>query len=173
MNELITENLTQSEIFLICMLDERYYGFPILSVDGIISIPEIVKMPKMPKYFKGIINIRGQIIPVADMRLLLSMAETKYNEQTCIVLLKTIINSKEKIIGFVVDTVSEVFDIPKSQIELPASTGLNFDSSYLAGIGHTKDKIVMILDINKVLEMPETVDFMHNELKEIEEFMVS
>lgn len=144
-----------SEQFLVFLLDGENYGFPILKIDGIISIPSITHMPKTPAYVKGVINVRGQIIPVFDLRVIFSMPQIDYDERTCVVLVKINVDNMEKLVGFVVDTVSEVFDIPAAETEKPPSYGVKIEGEFLKGIGKVKDKMIMLLNIDKILSIDE------------------
>lgn len=171
MSAVIESQKKQNEMFLICLLDNNNYGFPIMQVDGIISIPKIVPIHRTPNYFKGIINVRGQIVPVIDLRLLFNMTEINYGEQTCVVLVNTKIDGNEKIIGFVVDTVSEVFDIPKSEIENSPSDLVRTQNNFLSGIGKIKDKIIMILDVDKITSVKEALRLADNEIEQIEKYL--
>lgn len=151
-----TDNQKASEQFLVFLLEGENYGFPILKIDGIISIPSITKMPKAPNYVKGVINVRGQIIPVFDLRAVFCMPEKAYDERTCVVLIKIQLNGLNKLVGFIVDTVSEVFDIPSSEVENPPTYGVKIDGAFLKGIGKVKDKIIMLLDIDKIISIDES-----------------
>lgn len=159
----------QSEQFLVFLLDKKNYGFPILKIDGIISIPKINPMPKTPKFMKGVINVRGQIIPIIDLRLIFGMNEIEYNEQTCVVLIKIYIKNSEKLIGFVVDTVSEVFDIPVSEIDTLPSYGTEINGEFLKGVGKVKDKIIMLLNIDKIIDTKENADLLSVDFQELNE----
>lgn len=148
-----------SQNFLAFYLNEKSYAFPILKVNEVIVLPEITPMPKAPKYMKGVINLRGLIIPIVDLRLALNMDEATYGQQTCVIIVKMQINNYEKFVGFIVDCVSEVFDIPVSDIEKPPKYGENSDDEFLKGIGKVKDKIIMLLDIDKIISKKDAEAF--------------
>lgn len=143
---------------LIFELAERGYGIPILKVNEIIGIVEITPIPKSPKSIRGIINLRGNIIPVMDLRLKFGMAEKDYDAQTCIIIVNISVGNANKQIGLVVDIVSEVFDIPLSEIEAPPQYGMHTDDGFLNGIGKVKGKVVMLLDIEKVVYSEEILE---------------
>jgi purine-binding chemotaxis protein CheW len=154
-----------SQNFLAFYLNGKNYAFPILKVSEVIVLPEITPMPKVPDYMKGVINLRGQIIPIVDLRLALNLNNASYNEQTCVVIVQMHFGNLEKLVGFIVDCVSEVFEIPITDIESPPSYGKTFNEDFLKGIGKVKDKIIMLLDIDKILSQSETHSFMHLELE--------
>lgn len=149
-----------SQNFLAFYLDNKNYGFPILKINEVIVLPEITPMPKTPAYMKGVINLRGQIIPIIDLRLALSMEEVEYDKQTCVIIVKVQIQHSEKMVGFIVDCVSEVFEILGSEIETPPNYGEESDKGFLKGIGKVKDKIIMLLDIDEILSKETSENFM-------------
>lgn len=153
-----------SQNFLAFYLNEKNYAFPILKVNEVIVLPEITSMPKMPAYMKGVINLRGKIIPIIDLRLALNMAEVEYNKQTCVIIVKMQVHELEKAVGFVVDCVLEVFEICANDIENPPNYGEKFNDDYLKGIGKVKDKIVMLLDIDKILYKENSEELLLNDL---------
>lgn len=140
---------------LIFQLEERGYGIPILTVNEIIGIMDITPIPRAPGFIKGIINLRGKIIPVMDLRLKFGMPEKAYDEQTCIIIVNIEFENAMKQIGVVVDIVSEVVDIPSSEIEAPPKYSSHDEGEFLIGIGKVKDKVVMLLDIERVIYFEE------------------
>lgn len=137
---------------LVFLLKGNSYGIPILEVSEINGIMDITPIPKSPEYIKGIINLRGKIIPVMDLRLKLGMNEKEYDVETCIVIVNTLVDNVIKQVGIVVDTVSEVFDIPLSEIDPPPTFGTQAEEAFLTGVGKIKGHLVMLLDIKKVLQ---------------------
>lgn len=140
---------------LVFLLAGNSYGIPILDVSEINGILEITHIPKTPDYIKGIINLRGKVIPVMDLRLKFSMPEKQYDTETCIIIINLTETKNEKQIGIIVDTVSEVFDIPLSEIEPPPDYGNEGENEFLQGVGKVKDKIIMLLDIKRILSSHE------------------
>ncbi len=133
--------------YLTFVLGEEEYGLEILRVKEIIGLMTITKVPKMPKYVRGVINLRGVVIPVVDLRLKFGMASIEDTKETCII----VVDLGETLIGVVVDKVSEVLDIDDTQIDEAPSFGAHVDTSFIYGIGKTKDKVVILLDIAKAL----------------------
>lgn len=147
----MVEENESSQKFLAFYLNDKNYAFQILKVNEVIQLPEVTPVPKTPEYMRGVINLRGQIIPIIDLRLALKMAEVEYDKQTCVIIVKIKILHQEKMIGFIVDCVSEVFEIESVNIELPPNYGEKMNNDFLKGIGKVKEKIVMLLDIDKIL----------------------
>ena len=143
--------------YLIFQLQERGYGIPILKVSEIIGLMEITPVPRTPYFIKGIVNLRGKIIPVLDLRLKFDMPERVYDEQTCIIIVNVSVEGEKKQMGVLVDIVSEVFKIQSSEIEPPPNWGSSDDEEFLEGVGKIKDKVVMLLNIDKVVYSEEII----------------
>lgn len=137
--------------YLTFNLDENVYGIPILKVSEIIGIVSITPVPKMPSFIKGVINLRGKIIPVMDLRLKFDMPERAYDENTCIIIINLKVKGVDKKIGVIVDIVSEVCGIPDSDIEDAPSYGTDSDEGFISGVGKIKEKVAMLLDIEHVI----------------------
>jgi purine-binding chemotaxis protein CheW len=136
--------------YLTFSLAAEEYGLEILKVREIIGIMDITSMPQMPAYVKGVINLRGKVIPVIDLRLKFGLEPAEYTEQTCIVVVDV-----GSLVGVIVDTVQEVLDIDSAQIDPPPPLGANVDTSFVMGMGKVKDDVKILLDIDKVLRSDE------------------
>ncbi|MGE5371604.1 MAG: chemotaxis protein CheW [Solirubrobacterales bacterium] len=142
----------QTNKFLTFMLGEEYYGIPILKVKEIIGMMTITGVPRMPDFMKGVINLRGKIIPVMDLRIKFGMAEKDYHDRTCIIVTEMESKNGRNLTGVVVDSVSEVLDIGPESIEPPPNyTDWEVDQEFLTGMGKVKEKVVMLLDADKIL----------------------
>lgn len=141
----------ESSKYLTFNIDENVYGIPILKVSEIIGIVSITPVPKMPHFIKGVINLRGKIIPVMDLRLKFDMLQRDYDQNTCIIIINLEVKGVKKQIGVVVDIVSEVCSIAASDIEDPPSYGTDSDEGFISGVGKIKDKVAMLLDIERVI----------------------
>lgn len=141
----------ESSKYLTFNMDENVYGIPILKVSEIIGIAPITPVPKMPHFIKGVINLRGRIIPVMDLRIKFDMSEREYDQNTCIIIINLEVKGLKKQIGVVVDIVSEVCNILASDIEEPPSYGTDSDDAFISGVGKIKDKVAMLLDIERVI----------------------
>jgi len=123
------------------------YGLEILKVKEIIGIMDITMVPQTPEFVKGVINLRGKVIPVVDLRLKFTMPTSKYTRETCII----VVDVENILMGIIVDTVSEVMDIQGKDIEPAPSFGSNINTDFIMGIGKLKEKVVILLDIEGVL----------------------
>ena len=139
-------------MFLTFLLNDEEYGVEILKVREIIGIMDITKVPQTPDFVEGVINLRGKVIPVIDLRAKFGLQRTEYNEQTCIIVVDVGV-----MMGIIVDTVQEVHDIPDSNIEPPPNLGGSVDTSFILGMGKVKDDVKILLDIDKVLTSEELV----------------
>lgn len=153
------------EKYLMFMIDEEHYGIPILNVNEIIGLMDITHVPKAPAYMKGIINLRGKIIPVIDFRLKFSMPERAYDEQTCIIIIEVVHDNHKNFVGILVDKVAEVVNVNDQDIETPPQYGQDNDDNFLLGIGKIKGKVVMLLDIELVVNCHELINLVREDSK--------
>lgn len=140
-------------------LKNEIYGIPIGTVKEINAMMTITEVPNTPKYIKGVINLRGKIISIMDLRLRLGMFEMEYSERTCIIVVEVLNNEKgKKKIGIVVDHVAEVIEIKSSELEDFEEDLADDLNAFINGIAKVKDKIIIILDIEKIVNNVETVE---------------
>ncbi len=138
---------TQKGKYLTFTVGKEDYGIEIYNVTEIIGIQKITDVPDMPAYIKGVINLRGKVISVMDVRLRFKMTEREYDDRTCIV----VVSVGGAAVGLVVDTVKEVANIPESQIELPPEVAEASSQSYVKGLGMIGDDIKILLDVAKLV----------------------
>ena len=138
---------TQKDKYLTFTVGKEDYGIEIYFVTEIIGIQKITDVPDMPGYVKGVINLRGKVIPVMDVRLRFNMPERAYDDRTCIV----VVNVNGTAVGLVVDTVKEVADIPQNQIELPPEVADVSTQHYIKGLGKIGEDVKILLDVEKLV----------------------
>lgn len=148
----VVENMTDvedslKEKYLTFIIDEQSYCIDIRYVIEIIVVQPITQVPELPDYLKGIINLRGKVIPVLDVRLRFGKDERPYDDKTCFVVVDVSGNS----VGIIVDQVEEVMRIPDSDIAAPPSFSKNGSSRYVKGIGKIGEDVKLILDCQKLL----------------------
>jgi len=131
---------TQKDKFLTFHIENEDYA-------EIIGMQKITEVPDMPKFVKGVINLRGKVIPVMDVRLRFGMSFQKYNERTCII----VADIGETTVGLIVDKVQEVINIAESQIELPPKLNESESSRFIKGMGKVEDEVKILLDVEMVL----------------------
>lgn len=145
------EEDTQKNKFLTFSLGNEIYGIEIKYVTEIIGIQPITEVPELPAYVRGIVNLRGKIIPVIDVRLRFKKPLKEYSDRTCVI----VIDIEEISIGLIVDSVCEVLVIPENEIVPPPNVNGGVSNKYLKGIGKVDNSIKLILDCNKLLKEEE------------------
>lgn len=152
MSEFQTEQLdetvdTQKDKYLTFVIGKEVYGIDIGIVTEIIGLQKITEVPEFPVYMKGIINLRGKIIPVMDVRLRFKQAARNYSERTCII----IVDSGGVNFGLIVDAVAEVLAIPESNVVAPPSIHGATENRYIKAIGKVDDQVKLLLDCSQLL----------------------
>ena len=127
------------------------YGVRIGSVREIVRVPEITSVPSAPDTLEGVINLRGKIIPVMDLRKRFGHTDVKPDKKNRIL----VVELENKLLGLIVNSASEVLKIPPSEIEAPSSVLAEGDSGYVTGVGKLAGRLIILLDINKLLHRPE------------------
>ncbi|MDX1776619.1 MAG: chemotaxis protein CheW [Desulfobulbales bacterium] len=145
-DDLFEDEDTQKDKYLTFSIGSEDYGIAIANVTEIIGIQTITEIPEMPDYIKGVINLRGKVIPIMDVRTRFKLAQREYDARTCIIVVEIDGTS----VGLVVDRVSEVADIPEEQVEPPPKTKQK-GGNYILGIGKIGKDVKILLDINKIL----------------------
>jgi purine-binding chemotaxis protein CheW len=137
--------------YLTFTLANEDYGLEILKVREIIGLMDITAIPQTPAYVKGVINLRGKVIPVIDLRLKFGLPPMEYGERTCIIVVEVRTPATSIQMGVVVDTVSEVLNINGADIEAAPSFGTRVDTKYILGIAKARGAIKILLDIDQVV----------------------
>ncbi len=140
--------------YLTFVLAEEDYGLEILRVREIMGILDITTVPHTPHYVKGVVNIRGKVIPIVDLRLKFDMPEVEHTDQTCII----VVYVGQVEVGIIVDCVSEVMDIAEEDIENAPEFGAEVDTHTILGMCKAGGEVTILLDINKVLDGDESIN---------------
>ena len=143
----IEESDSQKDKYLTFNIATEEYAIAISHVTEIIGMLNITEVPQTPTFIKGVINLRGKVIQVMDVRLRFSMESRDYDERTCVI----VVNFNNNTVGLVVDTVSEVLDIPAANIEISSHLANAKGNSFICGMGKVDEKLTMILDVNSLL----------------------
>jgi purine-binding chemotaxis protein CheW len=133
--------------YLTFFLNDEEYGVGILKVQEIIGKQPITPVPRTPSYIRGVINLRGRIIPIMDLKMKFAMGETAITDESCIIVSQT----SGVMMGVLVDKVSEVLNINSADIEDTPSFGVAVDTAFLLGVGKTGDRVKLLLDIDKTI----------------------
>lgn len=145
--------------YLTFSLAGEEYGIGILKVKEIIGLMTITPVPQTPGYVRGVINLRGKVIPVIDLRSKFGMADAEYTERTCIIVVEIRLAERNIAMGIVVDSVSEVLNIKGGEIEDTPSFGARLDTEYILGMAKSGSGVKILLDIDKVMGGTDLVGF--------------
>jgi purine-binding chemotaxis protein CheW len=124
-------------------------------VREILEFTGVTKVPRTPEFMRGVINLRGSVVPVMDMRLKFNLSETEKTVNTCVIVVEVLLDGETMVIGALVDSVQEVFELEPSQIEPAPKIGIQVDTGFIKGMGKRDDRFIIILDIDKVFSSTE------------------
>lgn len=154
--------------YLSFKLGNEEYAAHVSKVLNILEMTRITKVPKAPEYMKGVINLRGMVLPVIDTRIKFEMPEAEYTDKTCIVVMDLEIEGELVHVGALVDEVVAVLEIDDSQIEPPPNIGKTYRSDFISGVAKVDDNFVMILDMIKIFSTGEIANLKNTVGKAIE-----
>ncbi len=155
MDQVIKAMVNREGKYLTFSLAREEYGIGILKVKEIIGMMPITTVPRTPPFIKGVINLRGKVIPVVDLRLKFGIEEMGYTERTCIIVVEIASQAGSILTGIVVDSVSEVLNIKGADIEETPNFGAKLDTDYILGMAKITGGVKILLDIDKVLSAEE------------------
>jgi purine-binding chemotaxis protein CheW len=149
--------ITEVRQYLTLTLDTELFAVDVAKVREVLDYTTITKIPRTPEYMRGVLNLRGSVVPVIDLRLKFGMSKTENSRDTCIIVLEIHIDDEVIIWGALADAVQEVFEFEPEQIEPSPKFGTKFKAEFLRGIGKREEKFIMILDIDRVFTTEELV----------------
>lgn len=141
--------------YLTFTIGEEIYGLEILKVQEIIGLMNITRVPRTPEYVRGVINLRGKVIPVVELRNKFNLPSAEDTERTCIIVVQVAKEDGVVIIGILVDEVSEVVDVNSAQLEPSPDFGSSINTSYILAMGKVNNNVVILLDVDRVLNASE------------------
>ncbi len=141
--------------YLTFRLGDEDFALEINTVREVLDLINITKIPRTPEYMKGVINLRGNVVPIIDLRLNLGMTPAERTVDTCIIIVEVELEGDTLQIGALADSVQEVIDIDPEQIEPAPKIGVNLNTDFIKGMGKRDENFIIILDINKVLSVEE------------------
>jgi purine-binding chemotaxis protein CheW len=150
--------MEQEQEYLTFMLNGEEYGVDILCVQEIRVWSSVTELPNKPNYIKGVINLRGIIVPIIDLRQRFGQQPLAYNEQTVTIILRKPNSQKNMVVGIVVDAVSEVYKFDKKSIRVPPTFGNKIDRCFLQGLVSIDDRLIILLDSHSLLDQDELYD---------------
>ncbi|MCB2195232.1 MAG: chemotaxis protein CheW [Bacteroidetes bacterium] len=155
------EKLDEINSYLSFKLGDEEFASHVSKVLNILEMTRITEVPKAPSFMKGVINLRGMVLPVIDTRLKFGMSATEYTDKTCIVVMELDMDNEKVYVGALVDEVVAVLELENKQIEPPPSIGSKYRSDFIYGMAKSEDKFIMLLDMEKVFS-----DMELNQIKE-------
>jgi purine-binding chemotaxis protein CheW len=149
------ESISDVRQYLTFQLGDEVFGLDVSNVREILEFTTVTKVPKTPEFMRGVINLRGSVVPVLDMRLKFGLTITEKTVNTCVVVVEVDLDGERTVIGALVDSVQEVFELEPGQIEPAPKIGVRLDTDFIKGMGKKDDRFIIILDINKVFSSEE------------------
>lgn len=153
-----TGNFTETRQYLTFKLGEESFALDVAEAREILDVSTITRVPRMPDFMCGVINLRGNVVPVLDMRLKFGMSRTEKTVDTCIIVVEMRVLDEPTVIGALVDSVEEVFDLDPDRIEPAPKIGNTLKTGFIKGMGRHNDRFIIILDINNVFSSGDLAD---------------
>jgi purine-binding chemotaxis protein CheW len=150
-----TSEITETRQYLTFKLGKEIFATDVAKVREVLDFTTITEIPRTPDFMSGVINLRGSVVPVVDMRLCLEMSKTERTTNTCIVVLEVLLDNESIVIGALADSVEEVIDLEPDQIRPAPRIGTQIRTDFLKGMGKRDDQFIMILDIDRVFSADE------------------
>jgi len=164
MNKMAVSGITETRQYLTFILDGELFALDISKVREVLDYTKITRVPQMPEFMLGVINLRGSVVPVIDMRTKFGMNKVERTVNTCIVIVEVTLDSDNVILGALVDSVQEVFELDPEQIEPPPKIGMRLKTEFIKGMGKKEEKFIIILDIDRIFSTEELVMLQGNDL---------
>ncbi|MBF0459417.1 MAG: purine-binding chemotaxis protein CheW [Nitrospirae bacterium] len=147
--------ITETTQYLTFILNEETFAIDISKVREVLEYTTVTKVPRMPSYMDGVINIRGSVVPVVDLSVKFGMREFEKTVNTCVIIVEVMIGKTQTVLGAVVDSVQEVMELEADKIEPAPSIGTSLDTNFIKGMGKRDERFTIILDIDKVFSSDE------------------
>ncbi len=147
--------ITETRQYLTFKMEEETFALDVGKVREILDYTNITKVPRTPDFMKGVINLRGSVVPVVDMRLKFNMPAQERTVDTCIIVVEITIEDEQTVLGALVDSVQEVFELEPAQVEPAPRIGTKLNTDFVLGMGRRDERFVIILDIDRVFSIEE------------------
>ncbi len=147
--------ITETTQYLTFELDREVFAVEIGKVREVLDFTRVTRVPKMPDFLRGVINLRGSVVPVADLRLKFGMSEAQETVNTCIVVMEIDLDGEPTVLGALADSVQEVLELPVERIEAPPKIGTRLKPGFIKGMGKRDDDFIIILDIDRIFSTDE------------------
>ncbi|MEK6790949.1 MAG: chemotaxis protein CheW [Deltaproteobacteria bacterium] len=147
--------ITQTTQYLTFRLEDEVFALDISKVREVLDFTTVTKVPRTPDFMRGVINLRGSVVPVVDMRLKFGMSITQKTVNTCVIIAEISLDNEKIVLGALADSVQEVLDLEPNQIEPPPRIGVRLKTEFIMGMGKRDDQFIIILDVDKVFSTDE------------------
>ena len=147
--------VTETTQYLTFKLEEEVFAVDVAKIREILDFTLATKVPGTPDFMRGVVNVRGNVVPVVDMRLKFGLSITEKTVDTCIVVMEIAVEDDKTVLGALVDSVQEVFELEANQIEPPPRIGSRWRTEFIKGIGKRNEELIIILDIDRVFSSTE------------------
>ncbi|HCY11549.1 MAG: chemotaxis protein CheW [Deltaproteobacteria bacterium GWC2_55_46] len=151
--------VSESMQYLTFRLDDEVFATDITQVREVLDFTAVTRVPRTPDFMRGVINLRGSVVPVVDMRLKFGMSRTEQTVNTCIVIVEIKVDGEALVLGALADSVQEVIELEPSQIEPAPRIGTRLDTGFIKGMGRKDEQFIIILDIDRIFSADELADF--------------
>ena len=142
--------IKEANQYLTFKLDQEVFALDITQVREVLDLTDVTRVPRMPEFMRGVINLRGGVVPVVDLRLKFDMTVTENTVDTCIIIMEITLDGETTLLGALADSVQEVINLEPDQIEPPPKIGTRLESEFIKGMGKKNDEFIIILDIDRV-----------------------
>jgi purine-binding chemotaxis protein CheW len=149
----------EKSTYLTFGLGEETFAMDVSNVREVLDVIDVTKVPRTPDYMLGVINLRGGVVPVVDMRIKFGLPATEESVDTCIIVTEVDLDGESTIIGALADSVQEVFEMAADEIEPPPSLGMRLNAEFVKGMGKRDDRFIIILDVNRIFSTEELIEF--------------
>jgi purine-binding chemotaxis protein CheW len=150
---------TQFTQFLTFHLDEESYALDISRVHSVLDFEKVTKVPQTPDYMRGVINLRGAVVPIIDLKCKFGMGETRKTLDSCVIIVEVDVDGETTVLGALADSVHEVIDLSNEQIEPAPKIGTRLNTDFIKGMGKKEEEFIIILDLDKVFTTAELTGF--------------
>ncbi len=147
--------IVETTQYLTFKLEDEVFALDISKVREVLDFTTVTKVPKTPEFMRGVINLRGSVVPVVDLRLKFGMSRTEKTVNTCIIITEVTVDNETTVLGALADSVQEVMDLEPGQIEAAPKIGTRLNTEFIRGMGKRDNTFVIILDIDKVFSIDE------------------
>ena len=162
-------SITETRQYLAFRLGEEIFALDVSSVREILEFNTVTKVPGTPEYMRGVINLRGSVVPVLDMRLKFGLSPTEKTVDTCTIVVEVAFGGQNTVIGALVDAVQEVFDLEPGEIEPAPKLGIRLNTEFIRGMGKKNDRFIIILDMDRLFSADDVA--MARDMEKVEEQM--